>query len=266
MNQNIQNVNEENKTGGLPTDAPESSPVDSLADRLGEVEGISEDTAEFLAENWQRFLGMAMLVIIGLWIFNQFNAAVDKKSGEASAKFSKIQAKNISLLETPQEKDAVAIKDTIDVLAKSYSNSPYATLAPLYNARLLISKGEFDQARKQLMAEGAMKFSKTPEIDDEVLRNELASLLYAKSYLIEADRVSAGSDSLIQTSKKSLTEIAEKAHIVNSEALIALIRLAKGSKEKDEVLSLTESVLEDNPAVRPIIEQEYNKLGVRLPS
>ena len=289
------NRNSEPQQSPAPQESPENQSVEELAGRLSEVEGINDDTAQFLAENWQRFVGILVLAVLAVWLIGQFRSAVETKAGEASSKFSEIQGKFSALdakvpaaieettseetsseetTEAIQEKasNKTAVVDSAFVLEKNYSSSSYAKFAPLYLAKLKINENKFAEARIELEALGALKAlgqAITPaKLNDTILKSELASLLYGKSFLLEADSEAdeAKKAELINQAKTHMTKLASNASVVQAEAVISILRTAKNNSEKQNATSLAEAVLERTPDLRDTLSREFSRLGINLDS
>jgi len=137
----------------------------NLADRLGEVDGVSEDAAVFMAENWSRFVGLVVLLILLVFGYNEFKASGERKQAQASDGFSRIQQALKEIENTaPEDKDQLeksnrAFEDSIDVLRSKYSDSVYASFASLYSARKLIGENKYDEARATLQQAMGKRFS-----------------------------------------------------------------------------------------------------------
>ena len=284
-----------------PQQSPDNESVEQLAGRLSEVEGISDDTAQFLAENWQRFVALVLIAVLAVWLIGQFRTAVETKAGEASTQFSEIQEKfsaldsdlNISAADSVEDSAAdsevgdsegdaagqvaqklasneTAVVDTAFILEKNYSGSTYAELAALYLSRLKLSEKKYAEAREELESLGAVSLlggSKAkPGLDEEILQRELASLLYGKSYFLEADDAAdpTKKSELVAQGREHMKQLANSGVVVQAEATISYLRTAGDNAQKEESKSLAEEVLARTPELRQVLTGEFSRMGVAL--
>lgn len=260
----------------IPTDSqPKGLEGEALAARLSEVEGISDDAAELIANNWQRVVTGMLACLLVVWLIGQFRTSLANKNEEASLRFSSIQTRFSSGLDKVLEDESAktAIIDSVSSLQNSHSGSVYAGLADLYLARLRLAEGQFEEARGILSSAGANLTGTTSgAIDKDSLRSELAALLYGKSYFLEADSLvteEAIADEskrlgLIAKGRDSLSSSLESASLVGVEIIHTLLLTAETEEEVQVVRDQALAFQDRHPSQAIRVEQVFTQLGEKL--
>jgi len=170
---NRQQESTEEKKNSQPL-SPEPEQGSDLADRLKEVEGVSDDAAVFLAENWSRFLGLIVLLILLVFGYNEFKASRQGKLGQASEGFSRIQQALKEIENTSADnKEQLAQELAALVEAKSWllGNTPDIKMA---RERLtLVARNSDIIAGEALVTLARLASSTDEKTDLKALANEV---------------------------------------------------------------------------------------------
>ena len=104
--------------------------TETFQEKLARSEGVDNDLAKYVGENWQRMLMLVAIMMLGVWVFNEYKSAKSKRIGEASTRFSQIQSTfQQTLQEASQvdsnisEKSTKVIKDNIRTLNDTFSGT-----------------------------------------------------------------------------------------------------------------------------------------------
>ena len=265
-----QESNEEQSSNQQPNEPLNTEPEQGsdLADRLKEVEGVSDDAAIFLAENWPRFLGFVALLILAVFGYNQFQSSTEGKRAQASDGFNRIQQSLKEIENNPEGSEETlqsstrAFEDSLDVLKSKYPNSAYAKFAPLYAAKKLMAENKQSEARQLLQNFVGSRFSsngvsqvstQTPED----IAIELAGLVEAKSWLV-------GESPNVEEARKRLEGVAKGSDMVAGEALVALARIASSPEEKTNLKTVANQVLDRSPQLREQVQAVFTLEGISL--
>lgn len=223
-----------------------------LATRLGEIEGVSDSTAEFLARNWQRFVSFGIFVLIGVFLYDQYQVSQATRFGEASHKFLSVQRMYKTLLaeEGELEEDVQRpFRDSVDVLSRSYSGSIYSDLAPLYLELLERRVGATTELSQFIS-------SKTgPTIGKKTLLSELASLLQARKSIDSGN---------LQEGVQKLKALSKSAILVSGEAVLVLLRIASTEEQVEEAKQLAQDLVVRRPELGEMIKAQFAEQGHEL--
>ena len=239
------------ETESTPTPKPRKSTddVDALADQLRAIEGVDDNLATFIAENWQRILGGIALGMLAIWLFGQYRQSEAKRAGEAAFHFAKLQQ------DASNETSNKAVVDSnLKILDSSYSGNIYQGLGTLYKARAIAAEGKNEEARA-LLAEFR---ETTPGSNRDKLLSELASLLDARILLRDQNSSSEG--------KQALKALSKSASFVTVEALVTLLRISSNDQERSETVSLAEEIISNRPELSDLVTREFSNLGHSLSS
>ena len=292
---------------GNQVPVPEQSKdgVDALAERIGESEGVSDDIARSIAENWRNVVGVIVVVLLFAWIINGYKTAQRQKLEDSSLQlssaqqlFSLLQAEsNLESKDTesseleggPDNNDQLivaqtddsenseklpsldelienrqrAFNDTLKTVASASGTAAYSDLAELYLARMELEKSEITVARsrlKKFAIEPLFKQTSTPvvatKINSEQILNELAAMLFAKSFLIKKEDAAKAREYLLALCKNS--------QLVTTEVLVSLLRISPAGEQRAEIISVARKLAETRPKLADKIEQELTIRGIRL--
>ena len=246
---------ENNTDHGGPVDSGAS--VDQLAERLREAENVDQDLATIVAENWQKVLGLLVCMLLAIWVVEEYKSAKQKKLGEASDKFVLIQES----YKSAAEDNATVIQQNVKALNAEAEAPFYGKTAPLYDAKLLFEKGEFEAAKNVLAS-----FDIEPIIDGKFVANEakLSSAQISNELaVLLLSRILISEDSLDQA-RKYLIGLSKAGTVTSVEALIILYRIAETTEQKDAALAAVREVRTAKPQYGEALEREFRTLGVSL--
>ena len=222
---------------------------ETFEDKLARTEGVDQDFASVLVENWQRVLGAFLAVVLGVWVYGEYKNADEIRVGEASKRFALVQESLDKLKTSKDEQTVKLIADNITALKNTYDGTSYSDLSVLYEASALYAEGKYDQAEVKFR-EISQKPIKSKEFDRAELIKELSGLALAR-VLIEQEKDSIPVlENLIKTSK-----------VVNVEALIILARI---SDDQNKIKTLANELKVAKPEFAEQIDREMNSLGVNL--
>ncbi|MCB0324302.1 MAG: tetratricopeptide repeat protein [Bdellovibrionales bacterium] len=259
-------------TTGLPTEhhQPTNEPkqgasVDDLGRRFT-ASSEDQDFARTMAENWQKLLGALVVVLLAVWLYEEFQSAAERRRAEASGRFSALQA-TFADLEKSEAKDgdapspAVVLQDTITQLSSSDAETVYAQLAPLYSAQAALSQGSLEAARGTLqqfgVADPAAIPAGTTVLEPKQFISELAALLYAR-LLVKDPNVER------QAAASYAATLAERARFVNVEALLLLYRIAETEEARASAKEKARELIAARPELATTIQREFASAGASL--
>lgn len=256
-----------NKSGRTPL---RGSSIDELSARLGEIEGVNEDLATFLAHNWQRFLGALCVVLLAVVLYYQYRGTQAARMGEASSRFEDV-TKQLSRVTEPaadvkpeeKEKDIATLFEQVRALESAQRGNIYGQLAGLYAAEGYRAKGEFDKAEGELAKYDWKQFSdintakKSSEVTKNSLTAELAAFLFVRIQLVK------GEQNLTQA-RKVLKSIVLGGRFLNLEALIVLFRLSESPEQTAASVETARALLAARPELRESVDTQLGGLGINL--
>lgn len=250
-----------------PTSAPKpGSSLDDLAERISHSDA-EPDLARQLAENWQKFFGAMVLVLLGVWLLGEFRAASQLEKEDASFRFQSVQEAYLTLAgETASgesesaEKARQVFNENLTVLKKGNSGSVYEELAPLYEAQSAIEAGNLEQAKATLSALGVSTAEGIPTSESvdsiEQFVGELASLLYARVLTMsEGDRT---------VERNYISALCTRARFVNLEALLLFYRSSQTEAEQEAAKAAAKKIMSARPELADSIRGTFEGLGVAL--
>lgn len=267
-------------SAGKPTDRTRqggdrtsTSDQEQLAEHLRSIEGVDEDIAEVLANNWQRVLGALLLVLIGVWLVHEFREAKATRRAAAAERLSAVQQAYGSLREqpaAPDEEEAAdaaeqagsetqpeagkLFEENAELLVSTNDGTVYGDFALLYQAARLAREGNHQGARTLLeqfdldVTEGSLK-------DREVLTAEMASLLYARTLVAEG---------ALEKARDYLESLTRERRLVAVEALLLLARLAENDPQLARAKELAGKLKTRRPELAEDVDRELAAIGISL--
>ena len=234
-----------------PQENPQSTNnVDDLVSHLQQIDGLDNDIAKHIAENWQRLLGLLLVIIVGAWVGKTYQKSQSTKHQKAAEHFQALQSSFSSFdasLE-PQEKKTQleAINANIQALESNHKGSSYKELAEIYQ----ILNTNPSSEKVSIMADESVK-KLSSSITEESFIAELTLLVSAKK-LIASDKSSA---------KNYLSTLSLQGNFAAPSAILTLARIAQTQEEKAEVKELADKLVSRKPessnfltAVYPLID------------
>lgn len=267
-------------TGGSAAgQGPQNTAVEELAERLGAIQGVSEDTAEFIARNWQKILGAMTVTVLAVLVFGLYRKNVERREGEASqrfqlaaegflgtAKMSDPGSNGADANNSGEQVDKLrAARDGFEFLSKSYSDGAYGKLSNLYLAELSKREGKLDLVEDQVKKFSYQQYRSIKEaqsvadVTKSDLFDELAALKFARTLL---DSVEAAKKT---EAREYLTGLAYGGKFVNAEALLALFRSAANEDEKKAAFKVADSLLSKRPLLRESVTNTLSAEGIAIP-
>lgn len=247
-------------TNSKPLDEREGQTAD-LAERLSEVQGVSEDTAEFIANNWRKLLVLLAVCMLGVVGVRYWKLGQISKNDTVSNYFSTAQDAFSELVSTSTEQEKkdkarVLLEEQFKAIKDSADSSVYGKLEGLYQARLAYEQNDLPKAKSLLETYQLSPSAVNKEASDsDVLIDEMAALSYARVLLKEGGLAAAQS---------KLSELASAARFVNVEAIVLYARLAESEADKTAVSDLAKKASADHQEFSSVITQELKNLGYQI--
>ena len=256
-----------------PSDKLRHENDSQLAHRLAEEEGISEDLAETLVNNWQRIVGALAVVVLFAWLFREYQAAEDAKRGKASALFARAQASFTELYDQQAsskdepakkktdeelEKSRTILQENLEALKKDGEDTAYRELGILYQAAYALHESKPKDALDLLNSFQVNRFlTAGPQGKQSATKSfvpEYAALLTAKARLASGE--SAGDV------RPLLEGLAKNGTLLNVEAVGIVLHLASTTEEKEAAIKLANDVKASHSEYIDLINRELNAAGV----
>ena len=261
-----------------PATAPTGASLDDLETRL-HAGGMDEDIATVIAHNWRKAVGAAVVVVIGVWLFETYRAMQRTKLGEAAEQFSTMQSEFAKALASNAfapgagaEGESIrgALDSQLQVLKSEVSGTSYGKFAELYRAQSALQRGDFEAARKALVSYDVVRFRdfsapvSTSELNRSDIFSELATMLAARTMIAE------------QATKDSATPSPEAAQLLKGlvyggrflslEALVALARYSSvvTLPPESEAKAVATNYLAARPQLSELVYAELEKIGLIL--
>jgi hypothetical protein len=205
----------------------------SLYDELLETPGLSEDTAEILARNWKKLLSLLFIILAVVVIVGEFQASQKRKEEEASLQFAAIQ----KIFSSDELEEKAKFQQNLSLLQESYSDSIYSRLGYLYYAALNIIQGGNEEAKSKLMPliQSPPSSNSKQQLPKQFIY-ELASLLYAKSYL-------SGEMPNVEEARMHLSNLSLNSQLVTIDAILTLYRISETDSERNEALRIAKEAI-----------------------
>lgn len=277
----------------LVTESSTEEERPELVDRLKEVDGVSDDIADTIAQNWQRVLSGIIIIGLIVWAINGYQKGRQKVLDEAALGFVQAQSAFSTLANTnndvggsetsplasdnttdenaeKKEKEADAnnsskraFNDTMSLLASNSSTGTYSRLAIIYQAMGDAKAGEYQKALDKLKSFSTNQYFSTNtvspvgEVTNDQFVNEIAALMTLKIALIKDPK---------QISKiwPQLLSLTRSSQLVSVESLVTALRLADDSSKSKEVLKIANELATTRPAFRDLINNELRAFGQDL--
>lgn len=235
--------------------------INSLVSHLRSIEGVDDDIAQRIAENWQRMLGFMVVILLGVWLVSNYRAQQVSKSEDASNLF--VEAQNAyrtakagdAEVQGEKSEDGLARVDAkLRMVSESYPDSVYTDLAPLYRGLADSKAGKGERALTELQGfaenfrKSARYFPGSGELSKDRFVNELGAFVFAKTLLATPDR---GDDAVAL-----LKELARNSALVAPEAAVTLLRIAEGDGQLTEAVAIARELAEARPELAAILARE----------
>lgn len=185
--------------------------------------------------------------------------SVDDKTKEDKASEDKATAEH-------NEKAAAGFTETVNLLVNTQGSSSYGLLARLYKAVAAIEEQNYTEARRLLENDfGVKSFLSTTEVDRGELNEnnislDLATLLYARSFLAEAYKADNKPSESVKSAISAARALAERGVFANIEALLLLSRLGDDTFGQEELTKVAKVTLTNRPEIRAELEKQFPQL------
>lgn len=251
----------ENKITAISREIKQGASVDELAQRIMESGVVKEDTANFIALNWQKFAGLIVLAILFVFLFNQYNTTQTQRSYDASQRldsvaenFNKYLVDDADTKKTEDNKDLNLMLENVKAIETTHSDLSYAKFALLYKVAADIKSKNFDSANSDLIkfdTTGLLSVSlpkKSSEVEKNDILQELAALMKIRLLIAEGKQEPL----LINQNLRSLIY---GSRFVNIEAILLLNRIASANPE---AIAFTKETTDQILSVRPEMKEILN--------
>lgn len=265
----------------------QQSDLDSLAQNLRQIEGVSNEVADAIAKNWQRGLMIIAGFVLVIWFGYQYRENQKKMLDEAATGFTQAQGKFVELYGSKTDKSSVdsadkkedaqkisneelataktSFDDTMSLLIENSGSNVYSRLGALYKSVAGIHRGEIQESRNQLdtfnvrplLTGGRKKPVPSAMVTPEQLLQELAALMYVKSFLHEASVD-------VPSVRAQLIELSYSTQVVCSESVLTLVRLSDTQEQRKEAIDVANAVILERPELGDDLRSELEKDGVIL--
>lgn len=243
--------------------------VDELAERLISSGVEKKDTALFLAHNWKKFAGLAGVFLLVFLLSNQYKSTQLKRSYDASQKLESISNSFQQLLindfakdttGTDSQKDINIILENIKAIETSNSDLDYSRLANIYKLALEIKRGEFEQARAELVKFNTSNLfnntnvKSTKEVSKNNIFDELAALQSLRLEIKEGK-------SDIGTILERIRSLIYSSRFVDIEAILLLARISENTEQKQFTKETIDNFVSIRPENREILANSLSQEG-----
>ena len=287
MNQENTSTEQSKAVGANQSAEPKlGSTLADLDPRLDES-SPDDDLAQYIEANWQKYVGGLVVLLVGVWLYNQYQTSREKETANASLRFSKLQSSFQDLAGTEAEgakdKDAPEnaaaaekpasekredaeqeFKESLSLLRGKYEGSAYSGLADLYAAMREFNEGKFAAARDALASyspeaylNDSLNAPDAGSFDIEVFSRELAALLYLRSEIAEGKK---SRDELF----KSAETLISRARTIGTEAVVMLFRIAQSEAETERAKQAAELLSKNSPELAEPLRRELSGLGYSM--
>ena len=267
---------------------PQDQESPDLAARLHEVEGIDEDIAQIIVQNWRQVAVVVVALIAGVWLFNEYRSGVAEREGAIAKEFIEAQELVTKIKEdvtpkaqdqaepapaetppTPEQeaekqKQIVAMQEKFRSVSQSADGNFYPAAAKLYNAIELLKKDSIAEALELLksfpIARYESKQQSAVAAGDKIAENllaESAALLYAKALLQQETPD-------IETARRYLIGLAYQAHLLNVEAILTLARISMDENQRQETTTIAHDIKVGRPELAESIETAISPYGFEV--
>lgn len=274
--------------GGTPSGRQPAS-INELASRLGAIQGVDEDTANFIAQNWSKLLGSLVIVMLIIVVSHKYRDALEARRGSAAEQFADIrqlyeslvvqrtdgspeesspEAKEPAKPLSPEAERELEAKFTgkLPALENTDRGNIYGSFAGLYRVAEQLRKKDVAGARESLAKTRVADYTAVKKVltisetQATSLPEELGALLAARTELLDGKLDRAG---------EMFARIVRGARFANLEALIALKRMAElpnSPVRLDSVRDLSTELLAARPELREVVTKALQEQGLALAS
>jgi|GEM_PF-7078161 len=257
----------------------EGSNLQDLASRLREVEGVDNDIAELIANNWQKLFGFLFLVLLGLYLYNEYREAKASQREETAYRFRESQKRFSAFLDSgdlgkdkgsqaakvenadvdhsghghpdadaERIKKQFAFREGLDLIRSTYADSSYSDFSALYLAVADIEEGKNKEALALIEPFQPNSFDNVKEaqprntLDPERMVKEFSALLSARAMLADA-----GTGPAPDLVKSRLAGLAMAGMLLDAQALEVLYNISATEQDLAEVKRIAQDIVKIRP-------------------
>jgi hypothetical protein len=229
------------------------------------------DAARLIEQNWQKAVTIFLVLVAGIWFYNEYRTTMRLKKEEASQSFSRASMLLSAIISddysSPELKDASRTEvierylDEMKRLSTDFSETPYAPLADVLAAAYALSRTSsyesipMDPAKvERALSSLAVTFKEDPLIR---ITSEMQLLLYAR-YLLAVQ-----SSESIEEGRGLLNTLIEQAEIFPVEAAMSyLLSYEPGSEGYKGAFASFDGLVRRYPQIETALVQECARLGI----
>lgn len=308
MNQSTDTQGTEDKTATSSktpaNDRQSTSDAEQLADHLRSIEGVDDDIAEVLANNWQRVLGALLLVLIAVVLVHQFRGAKATRQAGAAERLSATQRAYQGIInqpvdEAPVDKAPVEQPESADPGAGDPETSDPEAGDPKAAAEQEVEKTDAASTQEQIFDENSGLLISTNQgtvyADFAVLYQATRALRagdfaearskleqyqvkppFPEGSISDRDvliselasllyaRVQVAEGGDLSAARDYLKTLVSQRRLVALEALVMLIRLSNTDETLSESKALAKALQKRRPELADLVTRELNTMGITL--
>lgn len=255
--------NDESSSDGKTPDR-QSTPIADIEAGLRGLDSADEDLAELLANNWQRAVGILVIALVIVWMFNEYQGASLTRQYAASESFASVQSAYQSLAganaasseeQELQGNEKELLEENLQVLRSSHEDLLLSKFAELYHAQQLILQAKFEEADKVLAPFLSGAETAKTKTSAEAIVGDVASLIAARSLLIQEKGEEA---------QRLLYSIFQRGGVASVESAVLLASLVEGSEEREQLIAAAKNVTASYPLLAEDVRAELSKVGIDL--
>ncbi len=242
----------------------------------GLMGGLMNDPASFFEKNWQKGVTILLLVVAGIWFYNEYRTTMHLKNEEASQSFSKastllgaIISGDFSSAELRNVSETEVLErylDEVKRLSTDFSETSYSSLGEVLSAAYAVSRVSsyesvaIDSEKLQAALDSLkVSFEKDPLTR---ISSELQILLYSR-YMLASGVSGSASRDISEKARTHLKTLIEEGEIFPVEAAMSyLLSFEAGSEEFKNTFSLFDQLVERYPQIEDALSQECLRLGI----
>lgn len=232
-------------------------------DRTGTV----LETSRFIENNWQKVVAAIILIVSGLWFYNEYRINNMIRAEQASQSFSRASSllKSIILVDTSEDQSDILSRylDEIELLTEDYGDTPYGQMAEGLKSVFTVSRAsessqslsiDVDELKQDLINLDYTFESKPVE----KISSELKLLMYGR-YLVDSSITEQKTMGLAY-----LKSVIEKGDFFPVEASLTYYLSVRNNKEKlEELHSYLNQLVVRYPQMEEQLIEKFSKLGIK---
>ena len=224
-----------------------------------------ETSIEQLKENGNKVFWFVVIVLLGAWFFNEYTTTKRLVREQASVLYSNLfeQFKSFNKEESSSEannkltENLNRFKSELDRLSTEFEGSDYADFANLFRASYGLSNNDVSRLDKLGKFLSTGKFSDVASNPIQRVKEELASLIKARS-LAFTSQPSSRDEGL-----KSLKDLMSSSEYVAVDAAVSyMLALSKDEYSKEVNYEAVKQLLSKRPELQDKLDEQLAKYGL----